>query len=234
MAGNFSHILNRGVEKRKIFLNQNDYFRFINNLRDFNDKNNVPLSYFNRKLYGSRTSVGFAAGYRRKVAGEDKDNKLVDILCWSLLPNHFHILVREKIDKGSGAFVKKLTGGYTLYFNLVNKRSGVLFQGRSKIIPVEKDVHFSYLPFYILSNPIDIIDPRWKEEGIKDLSKTIEFLKNYRYSSFQDIIGKNNFPAIINKDLFYEAFGTNEKKFQKDFFDWLESYAGGKFEEFSD
>ena len=223
--GDFFHILNRGVEKRKIFLDQRDYLRFTNNIRDFNDKNNVPLSYFHRTRYGSPTSV--------KIVTK-AENQLVDVLCWSLLPNHFHILAQEKIEGGSGAFTRKLTGGYTLYFNIMNKRSGVLFQGKSKIIKIEKDSHFSYLPFYIFSNPIELIEPHWKEEGIKDLNKILKFLENYRYSSFPDIIGKENFFANINRNLFYEVFGTNAEKFQRDFGDWLNAYVKGKFENFAD
>ena len=195
MKGDVFHILNRGVEKRRIFITERDYLRFIYNLCDFNNKNNVPFSYFHRQkihtknLYGSATSV-------------NPDNQLVDVLCWSLMPNHPHLLVQEKLDKGAGAFAKKITGGYTLHFNVKNGRSGVLFQGRSKIIPVTRDVYFFYLPYYILSNPIELIEPHWKEHGIRNLDKVISFLENYKYSAFSDLTGKENFPSVINKNLF--------------------------------
>jgi len=214
MKGDIFHILNRGVEKRNIFLNEKDYLRFTYNLRDFNNKNNVPLSYFHRshsKPYGSPTSV--------KV-----EDRLIDILCCCLVTNHFHILAQEKIDKGAGKFAQKITGGYTLYFNLKNDRSGVLFQGGSKIISIKRDEHFFYLPFYILSNPIKLIESQWKEKGIKNPRKALEFLENYKWSNLPDLIGKDNFPFTTNKDLFYELFDTNEKRFRKDFFDWLKAH----------
>jgi len=211
MKGETFHLLNRGVEKRKIFLTNEYYLRFVYNLYDFNDVKNVILDY----------------SYRRRTLIDKKSKEeLVDVLCWCLMPNHIHVLGKEKIDGGMSIFSKKIVGGHTKYFNDKNKRSGVLFQGRSKIIKITRDVHFDYLPFYILSNPIKLIEPNWKEEGIKDFRKVTNFLEDYRCSSYLDLIGKDNYPFIINKALFYELFNTNQDKFKKDFTDWLSSYRG--------
>lgn len=207
MEQEFYHILNRGVEKRKIFLKENDYLRFIQNLYSFNDKNHaLPFSKRVKKL---------------ALAEPTERKEIVDNLCWSILPNHFHIFSQAKIERGVSIYSQKITSGYTQYFNLRNNRSGVLFQGRSKIIQIQKDAHFLHIPYYILANPIKLIEPKWKEEGIKDLKKTIDFLENYRYSSFLNLIGKNNFPEIINKKLFYEIYDTNENRLKKDFIEWL-------------
>ena len=224
MESQVFHILNRGVEKRKVFLTEEDYLRFVNNLRDFNDKKATILSYYRRSKPNSRITL----------VGDRIADKLVDILCWCLMPNHFHSLAQEKLDRGASKFTKKITGGYTTYFNIKNKRSGVLFQGRSKIIRVKRDPHFFYLPFYIFSNPIELIEPHWKEQGIRDLDKVISFLENYKYSAFSDLTGKENFPSVINKNLFYELFDTNPEKFKKDFIDWLKDYRGRGFENFGD
>ncbi len=210
MKGDILHILNRGVEKRKIFFTEKDYWRFIYNLCDFNDKNPVLYSYNDRRQYLSAM----------------RKPKIVDIPCLCLMPNHYHILVQERIDDGASIFSKKLTSGYTQYFNLKNNRSGVLFQGRSKIILIKRDKHFIHIPYYIFSNPIKLIEPQWKERGIKNLKKVIEFLENYKWSSYSNVIGgKENFPFIINKKLFFEIFDTNEKQFKKDFIEWLISLA---------
>ena len=228
MQENFFHILNRGVEKRKIFLNQEDYLRFIYNLDDFNDKNNVNLAYSYRRenhkaTFGSRTSENSENSARQ-------EDRLVDILCCCLMPNHFHVFAQEKTDGGAGLFAKKITGGYTLFFNPKNDRQGVLFQGRSKIILIEENAHFLYLPYYVFSNPIKLIEPDWKENGIKDFNKVIRFLENYENSSFPDIIGhKGNFSDVINKDLFYKLFDTNPQRFRKEFIEWLKDYRGREF-----
>ena len=78
-----------------------------------------------------------------------------------------------------------------------------------------------------MANLIESIEPKWKENGIKNIEKVISFLENSRWSSFPDIIGKENLPLLINRDLFYEIFQTNEKKFKKDFIEWLKHYKKG-------
>jgi len=204
MTNNIFHITNRGVEKRKIFLDQEDYLRFVDNMRDFNDFNNAIESYARR-----------VSDVRRPT------KQIVNMLAWCLMPNHIHVLVSEKISGGASLFSKKIIGGYTKYFNLKYKRKGVLFQGRSKIISIERENHFIYMPYYIFANPIKLIDPHWKDVGIKDRKRVLKFLENYKWSSFADISGGYNFPTIINKKLFFDFFDTNEELTKKDFVNWL-------------
>jgi len=213
MEGDIFHILNRGVDKKEIFYSEKDYLRFAHNLYDFNNTTySLP--------YPQRSKV--------RTIGHAMSNKMIiDILAWCLMPNHVHSLVMEKINKGTSLFSRKIFGGYTKYINEKQDRSGVLFQGRSKIILIRRDAHFIYLPFYIMANPIDLIEPNWQEIGIKNLEKVISYLENYKWSSFPDLIGKINLPLLINKNLFYELFQTDEKKFKKDFVEWLRSYKRG-------
>lgn len=214
MTGEVFHVLNRGVDKRKIFFDEKDYFRFVYNLYDFNDKSVSLMSYRNRRKFDNS-----AIRWPNK-----KKDQLVDILCWCLMPNHYHILLQEKVDGGAGIFSKKLSGGYTQYFNLKNKRSGVLFQGKSKIIQVKKDEHFMYLPFYIFSNPVKLMQADWKERGLKNVNQTGKFLEGYKWSSYLNIIGGNNFSFVINRKSFFELFDSSEDQFQKYFKEWLFGY----------
>lgn len=218
MSGDFFHILNRGVEEREIFYSDNDYLRFSHNLYDFNSEE-LALPYSIRRYQNRQIgNIGHAMSNKK-----DK-GKIVDLLCWCFMPNHVHVFAQEKVDSGASNFSKKIFGGYTKYINEIKKRKGVLFQGRSKIIPVERDEHFFHLPYYIMANPVSLIEPNWREKGIADLKKVINFLENYRWSSYPDIIGKSNFPEIIDKALFYELFETSEERFEKDFIEWLSEY----------
>jgi len=214
MKGDIFHILNRGVEEREIFYSEKDYLRFVHNLYDFNDTAySLP--------YPQRSKLRDSGYFGHRMS---KPNKIVNLLCWCLMPNHSHNLLMEKIDGGASTFSKKIFGGYTKYINEEYGRKGVLFQGRSKIILVKRDAHLVYLPFYIMANPIALIEPRWQEKGIKNLKRVIEHLENYRWSSFPDLVGRKNSPLLINKSLFYELFDTNEKEFKKNFIEWLKNY----------
>ena len=214
MKDDIFHILNRGVEKRKIFLTNKDYLRFANNLNGFNTIKNV-------RSYSERCNT------KNVDVRRPHDEELVDVLCWSLMPNHPHILVLEKDDGNAGKFSRKVFDGYTKYFNKLNDRSGVLFQGKSKIIPIQEDSHFLWIPFYVMANPLDMFQPDWRENGVKNPNKAFEFLINYKWSSLRDLVGENNFPDIVNKKLFYELYNTNAKDFKKEFQEWLRDFKGG-------
>lgn len=214
--GGIFHLLNRGVEKRKIFLNNTDYLRFTHNLRDFNDRNNVDQSYYVRRRHETLQPGDIALSEKEKI---------VDLLCWALMPNHPHLFIMEREIGNAGIFSRKVFGGYTMYFNEQNKRSGVLFQGKTKIIQIKQDAHFLYLPFYIHANPLDLFQPKWKDGGISDIDGAIKFLEEYRWSNLRDIIGAGNgeFAHLTNKKLFFDMFSTNEKQYRKNFREWIAS-----------
>ncbi len=203
----FYHIYNRGVEKRNIFLDKNDHIRFIHNLYEFND---IKLA----QEY-SRLNVGGLASHIRKR------ERLVDIVCFCLMPNHFHLLLRQIKDGGITAFLHKLSTGYTMAFNLKNKRTGSLFQGPFKAAQIKDDNYLIHLSRYIHLNPLEIKKPNWKEAGIIDWSAAEEFLKSYRWSSYLDFIGCGNFPSIINeRDFILEFFDKDILKYRKFVQEW--------------
>lgn len=203
MIGDVAHVCNRGVEKRTVFLNEKDYARFVGDLFRFNnDGPSLPVADITE----------YDASYQHPI---------VDILKWSLLPNHYHLLLLERIEGGIVKFIQRLGNGYTKYFNIKNERSGYLFQNAAKINVITKQSQFLYIPLYVELNPLDLFDKNWRTSGIKEIARTMRFLENYRWSSYRDYTGKNNFPFLLNKKLFYELFETNEKAYQKEVRNWL-------------
>lgn len=198
------HIYNRGVEKRKVFLNDRDYFRFIHDLFEFNDENPVfnTAYYFNYK---------FKEIESQQLKKERRHRKLlVEILLFTLMPNHFHLLLKQKKENGIVKFMQKLGTGYANYFNEKYERVGSLFQGRFKAVLVSEEAHFIHLPFYIHTNPLDLYGS----------STSIE-LESYRWSSYLDYIGKKNFPSVTSREFLLEFFG-GEKEYRKATQKWLE------------
>jgi len=205
------HVLNRGVDKRKIFLDEQDYFRFVHDLFEFNDVSSVNTTFYTFKR---NNDVG-----RRKI--EKKPRKLlVNILAFCLMPNHYHLLLMPKVQNGIALFVKKLNGGYAKYFNAKYERSGALFQGKYKRIVVEKEAHFIHLPYYIHLNPLDLITPEWRNRKINNFSKTIKFLNSYRWSSHLDYTGQKNFPSVTQREFPLKFFGSHEQ-YERCIEEWL-------------
>jgi len=210
-TGEIFHILNRGVDKRNIFLDDHDYFRFIHNLFEFND----PSPVFNLGYFLNRNqSIDLRSRYvkRRKL--------IVEILAFCLMPNHFHLLIRQKEDGGITKFMRKLGIGYAKYFNQKYQRIGALFQGRYKAVPVSRGSHFIHLPYYIHFNPLDLIMPEWRMGKIKNYKKAVKFLESYRWSSHLDYIGKKNFPSVTQREFLLKIFRGPEN-YRKEVKNWL-------------
>lgn len=206
------HIYNRGVEKRKIFLDKQDYLRFIHDLFEFNDETPAINTTF---YFDHLKNIEVQPRYIKQPR-----KLLVEILCFSLLPNHFHLLLRQKKDQGIIKFMQKLGTGYTMYFNQKYKRVGSLFQGRFKATLVKQESHFIYLPDYIHLNPLDAIEPNWREGKIKNYKEAIRFLENYRWSSYLDYTGKKNFPSVTSRK-FLLGFFDGPEEYKKQIENWL-------------
>jgi len=192
----FYHIYNRGTEKRKVFLLKADYERFLALLYLCNNKETLHASDYQGSTLSEKLSL-------------ERSETIVNIDAYCLMPNHFHLLMQEKVENGISNFMQKLTTGYTMYFNKRNNRTGALFQGRFKATHAKDDRYLKYLVSYIHLNPVKIIDSEWKENGIKDKNKASQFLKNYTYSSYLDFCGKKRIEErIINKNSLPEYFNS--------------------------
>lgn len=215
----YYHIFNRGVEKRTIFEDDDDHYRFLHSLYECNDKN--LLAPFIR-----RTGQPLpAATYKtlRKAISEEKNakrEKLVEMLCFCLMPNHFHFIIKQIKEGGISLFMQKLCTSYAQYFNLKNERSGVLFQGRFKAKLIKTDAQMMHLSRYIhVLNPGELTESKIREGIIKNPAGLKEFLLNYKWSSYQDYLGQKNYSSLINKDLISGYFG-GVKEFEKFSLSW--------------
>lgn len=207
----FYHIYNRGTDKRVIFTDIYDHNRFALLLHLCNSATQVDIS---NKL---REGQSFA-----ELINIDVSDRLVDIGAYCLMPNHFHLIVREKQAGGISRFMKKLLTAYSMYFNKKHKRTGSLFEGPFKARHADTDEYLKYLFAYIHLNPVKMIDPEWKEDGVVDRAKAKEFLAEYGFSSYLDYISdrKREEGLILNKQAFPEYFLAS-KDFEEFIKEWL-------------
>lgn len=194
------HCYNRGVDKRKIFEDTRDYDRFLLGL--FVGNSEIPVHISN--LRSSKLRETFKDGSLERGA------PLVEIGAYCLMPNHFHLLIRETMESGIAKFMQKLCTGYTMYFNTKHERTGALFAGTFKSKHVLNDKYLKHLVSYIHLNPAELFDPKWKTgQGYSHMIK--RGLEEYRYSSLPDFLGKKRLErSIIGKSLFdlYEKIPT--------------------------
>ena len=211
MVGDIAHVCNRGVEKRKIFLDWHDYSRFTENLYFLNNRKG--------KLITERKNV-----FQTPDLLPEQD-KLVEIFKWVLLPNHYHLLLYEVVEGGISEFTRRVGNAYTKYFNTKNEgRSGYLFQNSARIIRLQKDQHYLYIPFYVDLNLMDLCDSK-----MKNTHKAFDFMVGYQWSSFKDYYGESKNLPTINRELFYESFDFNAENYKEELLDMACQGVGVEF-----
>jgi len=199
------HLVNRAIEGQMLFREIADYFRFMFCLYELNDKNLVKMRDRIKKRkarkYTGQTSVS-------RVSREP----LVEILATCLMPNHYHLIIRQLVNNGISEFMRKLGNGYVGYFNEKYHRNGrgSIFQGHFKAVYIKTIRQFINTICYVFTNPVELIEKDWKEVGTKDSQKAIKFLESYKWSNYLDCIGKKNFPSVTNRKPIFEVFGGVE------------------------
>ena len=173
-SGEFYHVFNRGVEKRTTFLDKRYYERFIETLNFY--KNRDPKTRFSFR--------------NRLQKNNESENPLVEIVAFCLMPNHFHLLLKQVEEKGITTFLSKVTNSYTKYFNTKQNRVGPLFQGSFKAVRVEDDEQLIHLTRYIHLNPL--------------IDYLVKNLNNYPYSSYNQYLGSQ--PGICQTDQIMNFF----------------------------
>lgn len=156
----FYHIYNRGVEKRIIFLDERDYQRFLQTLYHYQFDKPVP-SFSKRKGLNSQNFT--------------QNTPIVEIIAFCLMPNHFHLLIKQCKENGVSEFMSKVINSYTKYFNARHKRVGPLLQGMFKAVSIDSDIQLMHVSRYIHLNPF-----------VSNLTRDLD---NYLYSSYPDYIG---------------------------------------------
>jgi len=134
--GEYYHIYNRGVDKRAITMDQHDSDRFIQSLQIFNDIE-PSGSIYEQKFEDYTKRSGKA---------------LVDLVCYCLNPNHFHFVLKQKVEKGISEFMRRIGCGYTYYFNNKHKRAGALFQGVFKSSHIDSNEYLLHTSSYVNLN----------------------------------------------------------------------------------
>mgnify|MGYP003387401981 CR=1 FL=1 len=115
-VGETYHIFNRGAHKLEIFKTPHDYDRFLILLHLANSSQPLVVRDILNRYRGESSVI-----YRE----EKIDKSLVDVLGYTLMPNHFHLVMRQKAEEGISTFLRRLLTGYSMYFNLIHDHSGI-------------------------------------------------------------------------------------------------------------
>lgn len=185
------HIFNRSIEQRPVFTHKKEYNRALTTL-DFYRFKNPPSRLSKALLLENQKREEFFLRLKRE------GKKLVEIISYCLMPNHFHFLLKQKANNGIPKFASNFSNSYTRYFNTKHKRIGPLFQGIFKAVRIENDEQLIHVSRYIHLNPV-----------VSFIIKE-ELLDPYPWSSLPEYLGRQK-EEICNKEIVLGLFPSKEK-----------------------
>lgn len=189
--GEYYHIFNRGSEKKNIYTKTRDYSRF-------------QKTFYYYKFCGPKPK--FSQFTKTSLFKPLLNEKMVEILCFCLMPNHFHFLVKQIKEKGISTFLSQLSNSYTKYFNLKYVRVGPLLQGAFKAVRIESEEQLIHASRYIHLNPV--------AAGI------VKLPEEYPWSSYLEYIQKAPFFCSIKEVMDFFKTPKNYQKFVEDQIDY--------------
>ncbi len=185
--GEWYHCYNRGVDKRKIFENEPDANRFLMLLYLANSTN--PVQLFHDENPGLK-----------KTLAEERGPQIVSVGAYCLMPNHYHLLLKEIVDDGITSFMRKIGTAYTMYFNQKNERIGHLFSGPFRAKRIGTDRYFQQVLRYIHCNPAELYEREWKIGQVRNVGLLERKLIACRYSSLKSFVGGGIANPILSRD----------------------------------
>lgn len=200
--GNVYHTILRALDDNLVFKDDNDYYRGIFSIYEFNNANPVEI-WIRRKQRKQEKALG------DRVSQSPQRDLLVDVLAFCFMPNHIHLLLKQISDNGITKFMRKLGVGYAGYFNRKYQRKGYVFQNRFLSVYIKDDNQLQVVFNYIHANPASLIAPDFKNMGIKNPNKVMKFINNYKWSSYQDYLGVKNFPSVTEREFMLSIIGDN-------------------------
>ena len=191
--GEYYHVFNRGVNKDNIFFDDIDWHRFLFTIFAF-QSDETPENFY--RHIDDFVEIGRIT---EKILDYKKINRrrYVDLVAFALMPNHFHLVLREHRPKGVANFMSRLQNSYTKYVNTKYEKNGHLFQGPYRSVHVKDDDQLLYLSAYVHKNP-------------KELSGWKNKIVDYPWSSLQDYTRENRWNVLLKNDIITRMFDDSD------------------------
>lgn len=184
--GEHYHICNRGVGKQIIFHDVNDYYRFLFLLIYFQSDINFPQIGRTLKDFVQHPML-------LDISNDIIKKRTVELVVFCIMPNHFHLILREVEEGGTSSYMQRVLNAYAKYYNTKYSKSGHVFQGPYRAVHITDDVQLLHTSAYIHRNPREIT--RWFRKEDK-----------YPWSSYQDFIGKSRWGKLLVPDVVMGEF----------------------------
>lgn len=194
-TGEIYHIFNRSLRHTPLFNDKREYDLFLN-----------ALAYYLQAIPPAKFSLFRKQSQKYPL---DLSKTLVKVLAYCVMPNHFHLLLKQNEENGIRVFLHRLTSSYGRYFNIKYDQKGPVFESRFKAVRMENDEQLIHVSRYIHLNPVTsylVKDPR-----------------GYPYSSYKTYLGEERSKFVDPSEIMngisfggYEKFVLDQKDYQRE------------------
>ncbi|MBI2485252.1 transposase [Candidatus Uhrbacteria bacterium] len=217
--GEYYHVFNRGVDRQTLFHNDGDFERFLLLLHFCNQEDRLS-----RDILRTTPSVVL------------KEKRLVAICSYVIMPNHFHMKLKQVKENGIQRFLQRFQMAYAKYFNTLHERRGTLFESAYRCVHICRESQWFHLTNYIHLNPLDLSGILWREGVSKEWPKAKTFLDVYSWSSYHAFRGQLERVPILDEQYLKER-APDPLEYLKEMEEWVGRMAltfdipGGSFDE---
>ena len=187
-VGEYYHVFNRGNNKQNIFFDNRDWIRFL-----------FLVLYLQSPVNFSQIGRSVSSYIKRSVFGVSTEriikDRYVELVGFTLMPNHFHLIVREFKENGISQYMQRILNAYTKYFNTKHEKAGHLFQGPFKIVHIEDNEQLLHLSAYVHRNQREI--KQWENREYE-----------FPWSSYRDYVVENRWGELLKQQIIIEQFST--------------------------
>ena len=203
--GEIYHVFNKAIANEQIFIKSRllkhavdliEYYRFPQRLR---------FSFFRR--LPEKQKLEYSSSYH------NNNSKLVDIYAFCLMPNHFHLLVKQASHNGIKTFLSNFQNSFGKYFNTITTRSGSVFQKPFKARRVSSDEEFLHLGRYIHLNPVTSFLTDFKNLGSYPWSSYPTYIKDS--TSKNELVDPSPTLSLTGSRKKYIKFVENQVDYQR-------------------
>lgn len=197
LNNNIYHVFNKTINSQLIF-NGDNYCKQFVQITKYYRSVKTPVSFSHLK----NLEIQSQASIWRKILL--KKFYRVEILAFSLMPTHFHFLLRQAKTGGISKFMANTLNSFTRYFNIKNQKIGPLLLPRFKSVKINTDEQLIHVSRYIHLNPYS-----------SGLVSNLEDLKNYSWSSYRQYVEKTDSKYdMCNLKPVLRLFGNDKTRYR--------------------
>lgn len=197
------HVFNKSVGDEEIFTNSKEFERALALLEFYRFPQKLRFSFFKRLQKDIKQEY---------ISKYKKQNSFVEMYAFALMPNHYHLLLKQTKGKGIEKFLSNFQNSFAKYYNTKNKRAGSLFLKPFKAKRITSDEKLLHVSRYIHLNPVTSFYINYEDSRTHPLTSYHYYLSE---NTENDFINTKFVINLIGSKQKYEKFMANQVDYQR-------------------